>query len=101
MLRPIFLAAVLIYAVPANAKGDIGAGRQLAEASCSACHVVGTTGQGSDIAPSFASIAKARKGDLSWTRSWLMAAHPPMKGIDLTRQQIDDVVAYLRSLASD
>lgn len=101
MSRPTFLAALLIYAVPAYAGGDIDAGRQLAEASCSACHAVSPTGPGNDIAPSFVSIAKARRGDLSWTRSWLMAPHPPMKGIDLTRQQIDDVVAYLRSLASD
>lgn len=101
MLQVLILAALLICTMSARAAGDVDAGRELAEGSCSACHTVGTTGSGSDIAPSFVSIATAKKGDPSWARTWLMAPHPPMKGIDLTRQQIDDVVAYLRSLASD
>jgi mono/diheme cytochrome c family protein len=101
MLRKTFLAAFLIFTAPAHAAGDMDAGRQLVETSCSSCHLVGSTGSGSDVAPSFARIAKAKKGDPSWTRAWLMDPHPPMKGINLTRQQIDDVVAYLRSLSTD
>lgn len=101
MLRTSLLAALLIFIGPAHAAGDMDAGRELAESSCSACHAVGSATAGSDSAPSFASIARAKRGDVSWTRAWLLDPHPPMKGIDLTRQQIDDIVAYLRSLAGD
>jgi len=97
----IFLVLLLICSAPARAAGDTEAGRHLAETSCSTCHATDGAAGASDIAPSFAHIANAKKGDLSWTRAWLMDPHPPMKGIDLTRQQIDNIVAYLRSLSSD
>jgi len=55
----------------------------------------------SDAAPSFVSIATAHKGDATWVKACLMAPHPPMEGINLSRQQIEDVTAYLQSLPSN
>jgi cytochrome c len=31
-------------------------------------------------------------------RGWLAAPHPPMPNFDLSRQEIEDIVAYLASL---
>jgi mono/diheme cytochrome c family protein len=104
MMWRIFALAVIIAAMQspcALAAGNGQAGRLLAQRWCSGCHAVPGAQAASDVAPSFASVAKAHKGDPSWVRAWLMTPHPPMEGINLTRQQIDDVTAYLQSLPSD
>ena len=102
MTRVAVLAAVLVCmaVAPALAAGDAEAGHGLALKWCTSCHVVdaGST-QGSDTAPSFASIAQRHAKDQGWLRAWLTAPHPPMPNLGLSRQQIDDVMAYLGSLA--
>ncbi len=84
---------------PARAAGDAQAGHQLAKQWCNTCHVIEPSGAGPDTAPPFPAIARGRK-DRSWVRAWLAAPHPPMPNLSLTRQEIDDVVAYLDSLAA-
>jgi hypothetical protein len=37
---------------------------------------------------------------LGWVRTWFTNPHLPMKGISLSRQQVDRIVAYLQSLAT-
>jgi mono/diheme cytochrome c family protein len=91
--------AMLAGAGGAAAAGDAAAGHALARQWCATCHVVDDKSQGPDTAPSFAAVARRHGGDRSWVRAWLAAPHPPMSGIALTRQQIDDVVAFLDSLA--
>lgn len=59
--------------------------------------MVDRSGQGSDAAPPF--VAVARQNTRGWVRAWLAAPHPPMPNFNLSRQQIDDIVAYLDSLA--
>jgi hypothetical protein len=53
-----------------------------------------------DAAPPFPKIAE--KGHAGPTRPerLLAAPHPPMPDFNLARQQIDDIVAYLDSLAA-
>lgn len=74
-------------------------GHQLAERWCSSCHGVDRDQISRTTAPSFADIATRRQGDQKWVRAWLMAPHPSMPDLSLTRREIDDVVAYLQSLA--
>jgi mono/diheme cytochrome c family protein len=83
----------------AAAAGDAAAGHALARQWCATCHVVDDQAKGPDTGPPFAAVAQGHGGDRSWVRAWLAAPHPPMSGIALTRQQIDDIVAYLDSLA--
>ncbi len=95
LLSLLFAAAATQAAAAADAAVD---GRALARQWCSSCHVVEPGGRGSDAAPPFADIARRHSGDRSWIRAWLTDPHPPMKGITLSRRQIDDIIAYLDTM---
>ncbi len=102
MRRTVLLAAVVSTALAggaAEAAGNAAAGQALARQWCSGCHVVTGNKQGQDAAPPFAAIARRHGSDNTWLRAWLAAPHPPMPSLDLSRQQTDDIVAYLGSLA--
>jgi mono/diheme cytochrome c family protein len=90
----------LLQAGPALAArpGNAEAGRILVTSSCTSCHTAPAAVSGTDAAPPFAAIARNNRGNAAWIRLWLTDPHPPMRGINLTRQQIDDVIAYLESL---
>lgn len=95
-----FVAAVTIaMGSTVYAEGTASAGRQLAQRWCSSCHQIEPNAPASDAAPPFASLGVQRGTDPGWIRAWLADPHPPMQGINLSRQQIDDIVAYLQSLA--
>ena len=98
----IALAICLGHAEIAHAaSGNAEAGRQLVMRSCSSCHATESAKTATDNAPPFAIVAKTNKERPAWIRGWLMAPHPPMPNIPLSRQQIDDIVAYLSTLPSD
>jgi mono/diheme cytochrome c family protein len=91
----ILLLAVLatISSYPALGAGNAADGQRLALQWCSSCHGA------SDAAPPLEAIAN-RPGRTPYTlRAWLMDPHPPMPNFSLPREQIDDLVAYLASLA--
>jgi mono/diheme cytochrome c family protein len=101
MLRALVVAGIATaYTSLALAAGNAEVGHLLSQRWCSACHLVPGASTASDVAPSFITVAKTHKNDPSWVRAWLMTPHPPMQGINLTRQQIDDVTAYLQSLSA-
>ena len=99
-LRFLVIAGVLAsFALPAAAAtGSADAGRQLVLRSCTSCHATNTTTAATDGAPPLSFVARDNKQRPAWVRGWLMDPHPPMPGIMLSRQQIDDIVAYLNSL---
>jgi cytochrome c len=103
--RPKLLAALAVALLclsanaPAATAGDAQAGQTLARLWCSSCHIVDLSGHGPDTAPPFPSIARRKPEDRTWVRAWLVSPHPPMPNFNLSRQEIDDVVAYLDSLA--
>lgn len=80
------------------AAGNAEAGRQFVMRSCSSCHATEAAKTATDNAPPFSVVAKTNKDNPAWIRGWLMAPHPPMPNISLSRQQIDDIVAYLSTL---
>ncbi len=69
--------------------------------SCSSCHATEASTTATDNAPPFSDVAKTNKERPAWIRGWLTSPHPPMPNISLSRQQIDDIVAYLSSLPTD
>jgi mono/diheme cytochrome c family protein len=83
---------------PAVAAGDASSGQVLAQTWCTGCHIVGPAATGGDTAPPFAAIANRSNLSPGALRAWLTEPHPPMPNLDLSRQQIDDITAYLDSL---
>jgi mono/diheme cytochrome c family protein len=101
MLRPILFALALGAAAgPALAAGDAAEGARLARQWCSSCHVTGgqSPQSGTDMAPTFAEIAARPGRDEGWFHAWLSDPHPPMPKLELSRQQIADLIAHLLSL---
>ena len=97
MLRAVSLAVVLTSAAaPAAAQGDPEVGRELALRWCTSCHVVDLEGHGADAGPALLGDGQRTPDEL---RGWLAAPHPPMPNFDMSRQEIEDIVAYLESLA--
>ncbi|MEM7045184.1 MAG: c-type cytochrome [Pseudomonadota bacterium] len=81
---------------------DVEHGERLARQWCSNCHLVGgEQSTGGDTAPTFASVAEnaaERSDDL---RAWLADPHPPMPNLNLTINEIDDLLAYIESLNTE
>ena len=94
------LTVLTSSAVAHAASGNAEAGRQLVTRSCSSCHATDTAKTATDGAPPFTLIAKTNRERPAWIRGWLMSPHPPMPSISLSRQQIDDIVAYLGTIPS-
>ena len=98
-----FLAtAAMVFLLPALAAaqgtGDARRGISLARNWCTGCHVVEPGGRGPDVAPPFAVIANDPKRTEGALRAWLTRPHPPMPNMNLSRAEIDDIIAYLQSL---
>lgn len=87
---------LLATAVPAGAF-DVEAGRRMAEVWCSGCHIIDGDGT-SDVAPGFKQVANDPSKTPGRLRAWLANPHPPMPNFNLSRPEIDDIVAYLESL---
>lgn len=73
-------------------------GRALAEAWCTSCHLVGSSGTASDAAPAFEAVANDPSKTDEHLANWLADPHPPMPNLSLGHQEIDAILAYIRSL---
>jgi mono/diheme cytochrome c family protein len=83
----------LAFAAQAQAAGDPAQGKATAERWCATCHVVSRGGRGADVAPAFNTIAQQRNDE--YLRGFLSRPHPPMPRFELSRQDIDDLVAFM------
>ena len=103
-LRVFAIAAALCaptLAVHAQERQAIARGHEIAERACAGCHVMdggqGGIIQGTNV-PSFTAIASRP----DWTRerlqAFIMTPHRPMPGIPMGLPEINDLVAYIRSL---
>ncbi len=90
--------AALFVAAGAAAEGDAEQGRVLADAWCVSCHQVAPGGTTSDVAPPFPMVANYPAMTRERLRGWLVAPHPPMPDFNLSRAEIDAIVAYLETL---
>jgi mono/diheme cytochrome c family protein len=90
----------MLAAGSAWADGNARTGGWLARAWCGSCHGTANT-IASDAAPSLPVLARRSHEDESWLRAWLSNPHPPMPNLTLSRSEIDDIVAYLKTLAGD
>ena len=96
----LLLLLISFGGVKAQEPGDPVAGRQLAQTWCSTCHVV-TRGQQqatSNGAPSFAAIAAQKSFTPMALSAFLQTPHHRMPDLHLSRDEIDDISAYIFSL---
>lgn len=93
------LAAMLCLLASPGLAGDAERGRALAERWCQSCHVVGPDATGGDAGPAFAAVAGPDGLSEGALRAWLFAPHEPMPDLDLGPAEIEDIVAYIDTLA--
>jgi cytochrome c len=101
MIERLGVAAILALALapPALAQGDVESGRQLAQTWCTPCHVVDLEGHGADAGPALPMLLGDGRRTPDEIRGWLADPHPPMPNFNLSQPEIEDIVAYLQSLA--
>jgi len=102
MTRLGFGLALLLAAIigPHAAAQDIGRGRELATRWCSGCHVVdrATVKAPADAVPAFPSLVRRTDDQL---RAAMNPLHGKMPDLSLSKVQQDDLVAYIKSLATN
>jgi mono/diheme cytochrome c family protein len=93
------LAASPAYSATAQA-GDPDAGHTLVEKWCANCHIVDSAQkQGSSTgAPTFDAIAQMKSTTEMGLHVFLQTPHDRMPDLHLTRNELDDVSAYILSL---
>jgi mono/diheme cytochrome c family protein len=93
------MASLLLFSLPRCAiAADVARGEFIAKRWCAACHLVAPeqTRAVADV-PSFAAVARMKLPAES-LKAFLSDPHPRMPDMSLTRSEIDDIVAYIRSL---
>jgi len=90
-------AALAALTLAANAyAADVDHGETLAKRWCAACHIVASDqSRGQDNAPPFATVAKIPGFDANAIARFLMNPHPKMPDMQLTRDEADDLAAYI------
>jgi len=98
------LAALTIFCAEAEAAGNVNRGRMLAQMNCAGCHAVGRSGR-SPYAPAPPFRTLHEKYDVAGIAEALaegiVVAHEgprQMPRFVLEPDQIDDLIAYLKSL---
>lgn len=102
-LAALLLASGILLAAgglaQAAQRGDVGAGRKIAQTWCASCHIVGPTKQAvSNGAPSFSAVADMKSTTWMSLTVFLRTPHFPMPNFQLGNDQIDNVIAYILSL---
>ena len=94
-----FLAATVLLAGGAANSQDITAGKRIAQASCSGCHLVSPQQKkASDAVSSFSFIARMPSTTSASLTAFLSTPHARMPDLVLDRREIRDVSAYILSL---
>lgn len=81
----------------AQTAGDAVTGRRIVQVRCTGCHSL-APGTSTVIAPSFPDIALNRAKTEDYLRNWLTSPHAPMPDFRLSQDEIDDIIAFLRTL---
>jgi mono/diheme cytochrome c family protein len=83
----------------ADVKGDALAGKKAAASLCAECHDTSGNAEARNPpgnAPPFSSLAQSRTPEK--LRQYLMLPHGRMDNVIVTGRDVDDVVAYIRTL---
>jgi cytochrome c len=98
-ILPALLLSAVAVANAAPAETDASPGAQIAQRWCVNCHVISSaqTGAVAQGPPTFLTIAKSGMSN-DQLRAFLSHPHGAMPDLALTRNEIDDLIAYIRSL---
>ena len=78
---------------------DAANGLHLAERWCASCHVVTSTqNKGADSTPTFVSIAQRKDFSVEKLAFFLLDPHPVMPNMSLSRNEAQDIAAYIARL---
>lgn len=79
---------------------DVTRGKAIAERWCVSCHVIASDSNATVPAgvPTFRAIANRKEQTADNIRQILMMPHVPMPDMQLTRVEMDDLIAYMDSL---
>jgi mono/diheme cytochrome c family protein len=105
-MRAILVAGLVSLALPAAAQtgagvpvGDAVNGAMIAERWCTGCHAVGpAAGRATDGAPTLQSVADRPETTVTALRVFLRTPHARMPDLSLTREETDDLIAYILGL---
>lgn len=103
-LTRISITMLVLIAVACHAgaqePGNLKKGAALATAVCAQCHAVrnGQRRSPNPMAPSFSSVARTPGMTDRALRVWLQTSHPTMPNFVLTRDERNDIAAYILSL---
>jgi len=76
--------------------GDVTRGREVVNRWCVSCHALGAPID--DRIPSLLALARNMARSEGAVRAFLMHPHEPMPPLEISNQQIEDIVAYLRTV---
>ncbi len=94
-------ASLFSGAVLAQIHPDAKTGHVIASKLCTSCHIVGAEAANATMpadVPTFEVIANQPGQTAEKIAGRIVIPHPPMPTINLTRQEIGDVAAYIMSL---
>jgi len=101
-MRLVLAALLLGCAIPAAAQvpvGDPVAGAIIAERWCVSCHAIGPGGtRATDGAPTLRSVADRPSTTVTSLTVFLRTPHDRMPDLSLSREETDDLIAYILSL---
>jgi cytochrome c len=100
-LLPLLLLAACAPDGPQAPPPDAASGQRLAEQRCASCHAVGRTGASPRAAaPAFRDLHRRYPVDqlAEALAEGIVTGHPDMPAFTFDRAEIEDFLAYLRSL---
>ena len=97
ILAPLLVATASLLRPGVALAADPADGLRLARHWCTSCHLVEPGVKTSDAAPPFPAIGRDPTSTPEKLHAWLANPHPPMPNLTLSRQQEDDIIAYILS----
>ena len=94
-------ATVWLAPVAAQMPPNVKAGRQVAEKLCVGCHIVMPDPPNSTVSadiPAFQTIANRTGQTVDTVVGAILIPHPPMPNTNLSREEVNNVAAYIMSL---
>ena len=93
-------AVIPVHHANGQDMGDAVEGHRLADRWCSSCHVVNPSEERgtSSGAPTFSAIAAMKSTTPLGLRVFLQTPHSRMPDLHLTRDEVDNLIAYIESL---